>query len=64
MPQQVTQYSKCSMNDSSECAGVLAVSVVCGAASMPITPPLSAQAFSTWSGFMRLVFHSAARPRG
>ena len=42
MPTRSTQYSKCSITDSIECRGCFIVSVVWGAASMPITPPVSA----------------------
>ena len=35
------------------------MSVVCGAASIPMTPPFSAQAWITLSGFIRLVSQSA-----
>jgi hypothetical protein len=38
------------------------VSVVCAAAEIPMTPPFSAQARSTSSGFMRFVSHSARAP--
>ena len=48
--------------DSSEWRACFSVSVVWGAASMPTTPPFSAHAFSTWSGFMRFVFQRARAP--
>ena len=59
---QAAQYSKCSMKLSIECLGCFFVSVVCGAASIPMTPPFAAIAFKTSSGFMRFVFQSPRAP--
>jgi hypothetical protein len=64
IPITSTQYATCSTTDSSECCGCFAVSVVCGAASMPMTPPFAAQALRTSSGFMRFMLQSRARRRG
>src|SRR5947209_176056 len=59
MPTRLAMYSKCSMNDSMEWRGCFSVSVVCGAASMPMTPPLSAHALKIGSGFIPRVLHNA-----
>jgi len=45
-----------------ECFGCFFVNVVCGAASIPMTPPLAAIALRTSSGFMRLVSQSERAP--
>ncbi len=50
------------MTESIECRGCAADSVVCGAADIPITPPVSATARSTSSGFIRGVSQTARAP--
>jgi hypothetical protein len=50
------------MTDSMECRGCAADSVVCGAADIPMTPPVPATARSTSSGFMRGISQTARAP--
>ncbi len=50
------------MTDSMLCRGCAADSVVCGAADIPMTPPVAATARSTSSGFIRAVFQTARAP--
>jgi len=50
------------MTDSIECRGCAADSVVCGAADIPMTPPVAATARSTSSGFMRGMSQTARAP--
>ncbi len=50
------------MTDSIECRGCAADSVVCGAADIPMTPPVPATARSTSSGFMRGMSQIARAP--
>src|SRR3972149_6089029 len=60
IPKRSTQSSKGSMTESIECSGCSLEIVVCGAASMPITPPVSTTAPITSSGFIRSL---GQRPR-
>ena len=62
MPTNAFTYSKCSMKASIPCTVLLRVRVVCGAASIPITPPLAAHASSTSSGASRFDSHRARAP--
>jgi hypothetical protein len=62
MPTRSAQYWKWSMTESMVCRGCAADSVVCGAADIPITPPVAATARSTSSGFIRGISQTARAP--